>query len=349
MGLKLIRRGRVWHIHGTVAGYRVRQSTGLGNRGQADAYRARIEAQILERHAHGHAATLTVAQAALTYLEAGGEGRFVAALLDHFGPDARLADIDTAAANRAADAIYPGAAASTVNRQVITPLSAILNMAADDGLIAPRRLRRRKTPAGRTRWLSPAEAEALLDAVDTRTRLIVAFLLGTGCRTGEALRLTRRDLHIDTREAWLQDTKTDAPRMVRFPARTQRHLAAYGLPDDGAVFRTPKGRPYVLRKNGGGQIAGAFNAARDAAGLGRDVTPHVLRHTWATWHYAQNRDVLLLMTRGGWTRPDMALMYAKLAPADLADQLFKRGWDFRDGTRFPQDAPQYTHNKLILL
>lgn len=58
------------------------------------------------------------------------------------------------------------------------------------------------------------------------------------------------------------------------------------------------------------------------------MTPHTLRHTWATWHYAMNRDTLELMQLGGWRRPDMALRYAKLAPADLADRLFAHGWDF---------------------
>lgn len=73
----------------------------------------------------------------------------------------------------------------------------------------------------------------------------------------------------------------------------------------------------------------AFNKARDAAGLGDNVTPHVLRHTWATWFYAQTRDFGTLMDQGGWSKADMANRYRKLAPDDLSERLLKHGWDFR--------------------
>ncbi len=336
MPLTLHKRGAIWHIRGTVAGQRIRESTGLGRKSDAEIYRARREAEILQCHTHGRGPRLTFAQAALTYLEANGEGRFLAPLLDYFGPDTLLSEVDNAAVNRAAQKLYPDRAASTINRQLVTPISAVINLAADEGLCPPRRLRRRKEPAGRMRWLTPEEGDRLLDACDARILPPVAFFLGSGCRTGEGFALDRSDLYLDTGEAWIQDTKSGVPRMVRFPDRTRRTLATHGLPEDGAVFRTPKGQPYKIRANGGGQMAEAFNAARDAAKLGPEVTPHVLRHTWATWHYAQNRDVLRLMTLGGWAKPDMALRYAKMAPGDLGDRVLAAGWDLQDDTKLAQ-------------
>jgi integrase len=44
-------------------------------------------------------------------------------------------------------------------------------------------------------------------------------------------------------------------------------------------------------------------------------TPHVLRHTWATWHYALNKDLLALKVEGGWANVAMVERYAKLMPA----------------------------------
>lgn len=349
MPLKLVKRGSIWHLHGTIAGQRIRQSTGLGNKGQADIYRARIEAQAIQRHALGRANTLTFAQAALTYLESGGAPRFVAPLLDHFGPDFLLHNINNDVLNRAADALHPGAAPATINRQVITPASAIYNMSADDDLVPHRRFRRRKVPRGRTRWLTPAEAARLLAQLDARARIQVEFLLGTGCRTGEAFSLERADLYLETRQAMVPFTKNGDLRMVRLPIRTARALAAYGVPDAGRVFRTDKGKPYVIRENGGGQMQAVFNRARDAAGLGPDVTPHVLRHTWATWHYAQNKDVQLLQDLGGWRKIDMALHYAKLAPADLGSLLIKYGWDFRSDTKSRQELSPDQHNNLTIM
>ena len=91
-----------------------------------------------------------------------------------------------------------------------------------------------------------------------------------------------------------------------------------------------------MRKNCGGQIQTAFNNARDSAGLGRDVTPHVIRHTWATWFYAATKDYGQLLDIGGWRTTSSAERYRKMAPADLGDRLAQAGWDFtRLGDQLP--------------
>lgn len=112
------------------------------------------------------------------------------------------------------------------------------------------------------------------------------------------------------------------------------------MPDAGAVFLTPKGKPYIARQNGGGQMAAAFGRARAAAGLGPDVTPYICRHTWATWYDAQTRDFGRLMDRGGWSKADTALRYRKLYPSDLAERLLAHGWDFRETQETARPEPR---------
>lgn len=332
MPLKLTKRGSIWHVVGTIAGHRIRESTGLGDRRQAEAYRLRREAEASQRHALGRAATYTFAEAALTYLQSGGEGRFLGPILDHFGPRKRIIDVDNAAANECAATLYPDAAPATINRQVITPISAVVNAAVADELCPPRRFKRRKEPQGRLRWLTPEEADKLIAAADPRTRRLILFLLGTGCRPIEAFQLEAPDLHLATREAWIWRSKTEQPRMVEFPTRTR--AAMIDAPEIGAVFLTPKGQPYKTGTGSGGQASEAFNQARDAAELGRDVTPYTLRHTWATWYHATTGDFGKLMDLGGWAKADTANRYRKIAPADLSDRLVKHGWDF--GTKLTQ-------------
>jgi integrase len=348
MSLKLTRRGKIWHIAGTVAGRRIRQSTGLSDRKSADLYRARIETQARARHTLGRRATLTFAEAALTYLESGGEGRFLGRIIEHFGPDFLLADLNNEALQSAASALYPNAADNTINRQLITPAAAVYNMAADDELAPAKRFRKRKEPKGRMRWLTPAEAAALITHAPAHIRPLILFLLGTGCRPVEAFALDRADLHLDDCEAWIAKSKTDRPRMVRFPLIVRRALAVADLPDLGPVFRTPKGAPYKIARNRGGQMQTAFNAARTAAGLGPDVTPYVLRHTWATWFHGQTKDFGALMDLGGWQRADTANIYRKMAPASLARDLLAHGWDFSDdATHTPALAPAPAPLKTI--
>ncbi|SDX89442.1 Site-specific recombinase XerD [Albimonas donghaensis] len=344
-------RGGNFYLRGSIAGVSVRESTGTNDRRAAEAIRVRREAEILERVALGRSAGRTFAEAALTYLETGGEARFLGPLLEYFGPDRRLAEIDNAAVNAAAAALYPGAAASTINRQVITPIAAIENLAAEDDMRAARRFRRRRVSDARLRWLTPAEAERLLTEAEPRMRPLIAFLLGTGARAGEALALQRADLHLDTRQAFLaraegRQTKNGFPRMVRYPARVARLLAASGLPDAGAVFRTPKGAAYKLRDAGGGQIQAAFNKARDAAKLGADVTPHTCRHTWATWFDAATGDFGQLLDLGGWRSVSTAQRYRKIAPDSLAADLAAHGWAFGRDRPEAEAAPETSSPRM---
>ena len=324
-----------YYARGTVAGQRIYESTGLGRRADAQAWANRRENQILQRHALGERATLTFAEAAHEYLMAGCEARFLVPILDYFGPDARVAEIDNSALLKAAAALYPDAAPATINRQLIGPVSAVINQAAENGRADPRKFRRLKARGTRTRWLSPAEMERLIDAAGPHLVPILACMAGTGCRASEALGTTVKNWHPRTGEIWVPDTKNGHPRMLKMPARARDLILAAAVPASGQLFRTPAGTPYSLAPRAT-PIKTAFMGARDKAGLGSDVPPHTLRHTWATWFYAATKDFGGLLDLGGWRVADMANRYRKIAPANLAEQMNAYGWDFtRLGDRLP--------------
>ena len=277
-------------------------------------------------------------EAAGAYMEAGGERRFLAKLLPVIGREAMASDVDEAMVDDVAAALYPDASPATVQRQVRGPMFAVRRHAEG-------KRRRRGADRKRLRWLTPEEAERLILTASRLTlprhsepelhtlRKIVA-MLGTGWRTGECFAADVADWRPETREWWTPAIvagagKSDAA--ARWVVMPQRAVDLMGeLPEVGRAFLTPYGKPIVMRENGGGQMATAFNRARDAAGLGPDVTPHVLRHTWATWAYAQTRDLLWLARRGGWSSTRMVERYAHLAPADLPARLRAHGWDMTD-------------------
>ena len=331
MPLKLFRRGGKgnYYLRGNVAGSNIYTSTGTSDEKAAENIRIRTEAEILERASLGRRATVTFAEAALNYLNSGGEKRFIPPILKHFGPRARLCDIDNAAVNTAAAKIYSTAKPATINRQLISPISAILTMAAEDGLCCPIKLRRRRVTEKKTRWLTPEEFEDLAAELDPHQIPIIGFMIGSGARVRETLTLQTSTLYLAQGQALLTDTKNGEPRMVRLPKRAVEMIETRKIPDRGTVFTTNKKLPYTIKDNTGGQIRRGFNKARDTAGLGPEVTPHTIRHTWATWHYAQNRDFGALLDLGGWSKADVANIYRKIAPDDLAERLLAHGWDFR--------------------
>jgi len=126
--------------------------------------------------------------------------------------------------------------------------------------------------------------------VSLRNRTLVEVLYAAGLRVSEALGLDVRDLSLDG--AFVRVVgKGDRERLVpvgdvalgwlgRYLAWPRpAWLAASGMPDgpDAPLFVTPRGR-----RLGRQQAWHVVKAAADAAGLGSRVSPHTLRHSFAT-------------------------------------------------------------------
>ena len=313
-----------WRCRGTVRGISFDRSTKTADRSAAEALQIKWGAELLERSIHGARATAGFADALLGYLNSGGEGRYCTPLLDRFG-ETPLVQIDQAAIDAAAAALKPNAGPATRNRQIYTPMAAILHHASKRGLTAFRRIERPKQPKGRVRWLEPAAAECLIDACSPHLRPLVIFLLGTGARLSEALYLDWAHVDLTARRVRFMDTKNGEARGVPLNERVLIELANLDH-RDGAVFRRPDGAPYGRKVNEGGQIKTAFKGACRRAGIS-NFSPHDCRHTWASWFYAETRDLRALMELGGWKSERMVFRYTHLNPDHLAAAINRLPWE----------------------
>jgi integrase len=70
----------------------------------------------------------------------------------------------------------------------------------------------------------------------------------------------------------------------------------------------------------GSRIKKGFKAATKRAKI-INFRPHDCRHTWATWHYQENRDLNMLMHLGGWSSLSMVLRYAHVNVAHAAPSI----------------------------
>jgi integrase len=324
--LKLYRKRNSpnWYVRGTVRGITVDESSGVAQRSVAETIRARREWECLQASIFGRKAVATYLEAAVAYMEAGGERRFQAPLIKHFGATT-LAGIDQAAIDRAAKLLYPSAAAGTLNRQAYTPISAVLKFAAKRGMCDFRQIERPRQPKGRIRWLTPAEADRLIGTCSAHLRPLVIFLFYTGCRLSEGLYLDWAQVDLVSREVQFLETKNGQPRGV--PLHPRACAALKGLPRrEGNVFRRPDGQSYVRKAGSGGQIKTGFRGACSRAQIS-DFSPHDCRHTWATWHYAANRDLAALMYLGGWQSEKMVLRYAHVNVGHLSKSIGALPWE----------------------
>jgi integrase len=352
MSLRVVRRKgtKTLYIRGTVRGIRCYEAAGTENRALAEAYKAKRETQLFEGALIGRRVAVSFGEAALSYLEFEARSDRTEAdvhrLVEHFQQAAL--PIDQAAADAAVLALVGrDAASATKRRAVYAPLTAILNHAHARGWCEKPAYQQPSLPRGKTRWLTPAEALRLVDAAAPHLRPLLLFILCTGARLSEALYLDWADVDLPAAKAVFRDTKNGTDRAAALPeaavlllanipvdatARPSRAVNCGGQDGEpatcktfpvrtGPVFRTDDGSPYAdTGRQFGGQIKTGFRTALMRAQL-REVTPHDLRHTWATWFYALTKDPLLLKAEGGWATLAMVERYAHLMPSALAGEI----------------------------
>lgn len=294
MPIKLIkpREGRSPHysVRGTYLGIRVDRSTKTGKRDVAIKILRKIERDI-EGGTFAVKGEPTFASAATDYMNAGGDRRFLRKLLEHFG-DKPLRDIDQAGIDAAAVALYPDGTAATRNRQVYSPVSAILRRS---GIVLHLRRPIGSQGGKKTAWLWPEQAEAIFaeaEKINKRFAALLILLCYTGLRLSEALNLTWDNVRLADGYAYVPDTKNDDPRAVFLPPVA---VAALGNMDrrGNRVFRfTKNGHIYTFLK------VAAFKAGVD---LPARSAFHIFRHTYATWmrRYA-GADEKALISTGAW-------------------------------------------------
>jgi len=335
-----------FYIRGTVLGIRIDESTGVSDRKAAEEIRIRREQQLMTQAIRGVGAVMTFADAALDYMSNDGDEAHLIPLIqlmgemlvDSIGQD----EVDAVAKKLSKSKSGRVKSPATLNRQVYTPVSAVLHHAASKRWCSKPVLNRPSQPKGRVRSLSFAEAETLIASAAPHLRPLVVFLLLTGARISEALYLDWKDVELAEERLTFRNTKNGDHRGIRIHRRVKELLAA--MPHrTGAVFRRPDGQPYASRNGlGGGQVKTAWKSMLKAANI-RDFTPHDCRHTFASWHYAQHRNPLALMEYCGWKTHSMVARYAHINPNDLGASIDLIGQDLSasggiSGEVFPRNA-----------
>jgi integrase len=333
MPLKLIdpdpSRTPNYRIRGTYLRVSVNCTTGTPDKGISKRALAKIKSDI-ESGRFAKSGGMTFAMAATSYLDAGGEPRFISPLNEHFG-DTLVEHIDQAALDAAAVAIYPRGAPATRNRQVYTPTLAILAHAGIE-----KRFKRPKGAQGNMRaiFLEPDEAWRLLAAAEATDKELCAFLtlvLYTGIRLSEALGLRCSAVSLAESRAFIPETKNGDPRALHLP-----EAAVAALANHPRGLDRPKER--VFRWHKGSKFYDTLHEVYARAKVDpRGAPDHILRHTYGTWmrRYAgaDSRD---LKDTGAWRATASADRYTHTDVSDasrMADKLPTRAQSVRNGAK----------------
>jgi len=147
-----------------------------------------------------------------------------------------------------------------------------------------------KRPKELPKYLLPEEVEKLaLSADGIRDKLIVYLLYSTGMRVSELVRIKVDDINLDNMSIRIFG-KGDKEREVFFNKKTKKLLIEYlsrnNLKPGSYLFYGRDGRPihYVT-------VERIIRRLREKSGLQKTVTPHILRHSFATYALTKGMDI----------------------------------------------------------
>ncbi len=189
-----------------------------------------------------------------------------------------------------------------------------------------------RVPAGVPKPLSIDEVDALLssvtgvDSIALRDKAVLEFLYATGCRISEACDLNLSDLDMSSRVVRLFG-KGSKERVVPFGRTAEKHLADY-LSNAGRGMLTPDtwsksaDRDAVFLTNRGLRLnrQKAWSIVRNAgvsAGITRELSPHVLRHSCATHMLEHGADLRIVQEMLGHATISTTQIYTKVSQERL--------------------------------
>lgn len=238
-GLTVKWRNGVAYATGTVAGKRVRQSLGTRDEGQAEELRAQHEARLWKRHSYGEEAVRTFQEAALSYMEAGGEDRFLEPLIRRFKGRV-LGSIKPGEIREAAIKLYPHAKPATRNRQGIVPARSVINHGAALGWCTAIKVANFKVEKARRRAVDRSWVDAFLAQADADNlpglAAAVLFMWQNGPRISEAARVLPEHVDLQRRVILFETTKTGEWEPCHITQELLVRLANLPMTDAQPVF-----------------------------------------------------------------------------------------------------------------
>jgi len=169
-----------------------------------------------------------------------------------------------------------------------------------------------KTHKRQPTFLTVEEAQDLVKVVpNLRDRAIVMTLLYSGMRVSELCNLDCDDLHLEDQEIVVRDTKTYRDRKVVISEKCVKAFEEYfeslSDSDKQAVFLSRQGRR--ISRN---QVYTLVKRYGRLAGIKKNVTPHVLRHTLATNMIAHGASIIEVKEQLGHRSLESTLQYVHL-------------------------------------
>jgi len=325
------KRGILW-VDATIAGERLTRSTGTTSRAAAEEWAATLAHDTWRTRKLGETPAVSWGGAVLDWVDKyGDERRSIETMKDRLRwITDRIATLPLAQITTAkVDALFKekraeGASTATCNRMV-SEISKILHHAHRQGwLIGVPALRRAAESKGMVRWITHAEARALLAELPPHLADMARMALATGLRESNVRLLRWDQLDLDRKVGWIEGADMKTGKALNVPLNADALEALQRRRGDHAryvfVWRPPAKKGSDTRPAAHTVTCcstKAWHKATKRAGLS-GLRWHDLRHTWASWHVQNGTPLPVLQQLGGWASYSMVLRYAHLGSDHVA-------------------------------
>jgi len=187
----------------------------------------------------------------------------------------------------------------------------------------------RRIPRTPPSFLTEAEKRRLLkelrgrsSTLAIRDRVIIELFLGTGIRLQELVDLDIDDVDLDAKHLHVR-AKGDVPQVKFLKSKLRSLLRSYlkerrrqGDGECRALFLSNRGSRLCER-----QVARRLEHWLKAARIEKQLTPHALRHTFATHLYSRTGDILVVQRALGHRDLSTTQIYTHLVDGVLEDAI----------------------------
>jgi integrase len=256
----------------------------------------------------------------------GNSGRFLAPILMEIGFKP-VAQIDQAVMTALQQKLFPRAKPSTINRQLFTPVSAVLRfVGARPDLKRPkghdkaRVIDRSVLPPDK--WFAVVEPH-----LPPAKRAVLLLINLHGVRIGEALEREPIDLNMARGTLSIPDTKTGQPVELQLSEPVmhvlREMLEEWRKEDERRRLarKPPKERRWLFGTSNRSNFARDLAKACEKAGVPYYPSHMAGRHSFASDILSEGKSLPYLMQAGRWASLKAVARYSHLAKSEVADEV----------------------------
>ncbi|MBX4196701.1 tyrosine-type recombinase/integrase [Candidatus Pacearchaeota archaeon] len=164
--------------------------------------------------------------------------------------------------------------------------------------------------------LNKEEVKSLIEAAETiKSRFIISMLYSAGLRVSELVNLKVGDINLADKTGWVRKGKGSKDRLFMISEGLAQDLTDYlqhkGV---GYAYLFSKDKPLTTRN-----IQKIISLTKTKAGLSKKVTPHTLRHSFATHLLEQGTDIRIIQAMLGHASLNTTQVYTHVS----SDQIKK--------------------------